>query len=250
MKIWVVIVGVANYIDDRVNNLDYTDDDAYKMYAFYKSQEGGSLPDKQITLLIDEDATRRSVLTAVTEAYLNAGKEDAVIFYFSGHGSEEAFVTHEYDGKRDDDGKYRGLLLHEELHEVFNKSPAKYKYIIADACHSGSSAGKSISDKNSAPYYQTFENAKGGFVMLLSSMGNEVSVETSGVRQGVFSHYLLRGIKGEADNNKDNMVAVTELFDFVESGVKYYTRNKQNPVMVGDYNDVLPVSILFRRNDD
>ncbi|MDR1896891.1 MAG: caspase family protein, partial [Prevotellaceae bacterium] len=242
IKIWVVIVGVASY--SGINSLNYTDDDAYKMYAFYKSPEGGSLPDTQIEVLIDEDATRKNIMTALDNIYSKATEKDVIIFYFSGHGSKEAFVTHEYDGERDSNGDYKGFLLHNELHNIFDKSPAKYKYIIADACHSGSSANKGPTGSGNATYYRAFEQAKGGFVMLLSSMGDEVSVETRGVRQGVFSHFLIRGLKGEADTNKDRMISVIELFEYVEPNVKRYTNNKQNPILFGDFNDVLPISVI------
>lgn len=251
MKVWVVIVGVATYADSR-NTLSYTDDDAYKVYAFYKSPEGGAIPDSQIALLIDEDATRANVTKAIKAIFEKASKDDAIIFYFSGHGAEGAFITYEYDGNLiDSSGDYKGVLLHEELNDIFDHSPSNYKYIIADACHSGSyvverKKTKSVSSVVDVTnnYYQAFEHSKGGFVMLLSSMGDEVSVETRGVRQGIFSYYLLRGLKGDADKNSDKVVSVIELYDYVESGVKKYTQEKQNPVLFGNYEDTMPFAIV------
>ena len=38
--------------------LQYTDDDAYRMYAFLKSPEGGALKDEQIKILVDDAATK------------------------------------------------------------------------------------------------------------------------------------------------------------------------------------------------
>jgi hypothetical protein len=219
IKIWVVIVGVAAY--EHISQLTYTKDDAYRMYAFYKSPEGGSLPDRQIALLIDEDATRKNVLKAIQDIYSQAGKDDIIIFYFSGHGSTGSFITREYN--REDVKDSKGLLRHEELYSVFKQSPAKYKYLIADACHAGTfieNDSKQSNTQSRSAFYQTFEHSKGGFVLLLSCMGNEVSLETSGFKQGVFSHYLLRGLKGESDSNKDKVVSVIELFDYVDSNVK------------------------------
>jgi hypothetical protein len=244
IKSWVVIVGVAAY--DHINPLTYTKDDAYRMYAFYKSPEGGSLPDRQIALLIDEDATRKNILKAIQTIYNQAGKEDVIIFYFSGHGAESAFITQEFDGKDLDD--YKGLLWHEELESVFKQSPAKYKYLIADACHAGSFI-KSGSSRQSGTrargtFYQAFEESKGGFVLLLSCMGDEVSLETGNIRQGVFSHYLLRGLKGESDSNKDKVVSVVELFDYVDNNVKNFTQGKQNPVISGNYDEALPIAVV------
>jgi hypothetical protein len=243
-KVWVVIAGVAEYLI-KENNLRYTKDDAYKIYAFYKSPEGGALPDRQIALLVDEDATRANIVNAIKSIYSQAGRDDAIIFYFSGHGAEGAFITHEFDGNVDDN--YKGLLLHDELNYVFQSSPARYKYLIADACHSGSLVNRYGGNKDMTArgaFYQAFEKAPSGFVMILSSMGDEYSLESSGIRQGVFSHYLLRGLKGESDTNRDKTVTVDELFDFTQSNVKGYTKGKQNPVISGDYNELLPMAVV------
>jgi hypothetical protein len=243
VRIWAVIVGVAAY--EHVTPLTYTKDDAYRMYAFYKSPEGGSLPDRQISLLIDEDATRANIMKAIRDTYNQAGKDDMIIFYFSGHGAEGAFITGEFDREDMEDDK--GVLWHDELQSVFEQSPAKYKYLIADACHAGSfpAASQQTEGASRGAFYQAFEQAKGGFVLLLSCMGDEVSLETRGVRQGVFSHYLLRGLKGEGDRNKDSIVSVVELFDYVNVNVKNFTRGKQNPVISGNYDESLPIAAVI-----
>jgi uncharacterized caspase-like protein len=187
-------------------------------------------------------------MKAFQDTYSQAGKDDIIIFYFSGHGAEGAFITGEFNRKDYlEDGK--GLLWHEELQAIFEQSPAKCKYLIADACHAGTLT-ESASDRKgtrsrSSAFYQAFEQAKGGFVLLLSCMGDEVSIETSGIRQGVFSHYLLRGLKGEGDSNKDRIVSVTELFDYVNVNVKNFTDGEQNPVISGNYNETLPIAIVI-----
>jgi uncharacterized caspase-like protein len=241
MRIWVVVVGVAAY--RHIPGLNYTDDDAYRMYAFYKSPEGGSLPDGQVRVLIDEDATRSNVMKAMKDVYSQATKSDAIIFFFSGHGAKEAFLTQEYGGTSEG-GK--GLLMHSEIQSLFDQSPARYKYIIADACHSGSWAQQGVKSAavTEQQYYQAFEQSGGGSVLLLSSMGNEYSIENSGIRQGVFSHFLIRGLKGEADANNDRVVSVTELFNFVETNVVQSTNHRQTPVLAGDYKNNPPISVV------
>ncbi|MDR2498015.1 MAG: caspase family protein [Tannerellaceae bacterium] len=239
MQTWVVIVGVADYAN--ISKLNYTDDDAYRMYAFYKSPEGGALPDSRIRLLIDEDATRAGIIRAMDEVYAKASQNDAIIFFFSGHGGRSAFITREYDGRGDGND---GLLLHREIQDRFDRSPAKYKYVIADACHSGSLAASA----SAQPYYRAFDNVGGGFVLMLSSMGNEYSLEQSGIRQGIFSHFLIRGLNGEADANRDGIVSVVELFDFVKLNVVNRTNHRQTPVMSGNYQSNPPISIVRINN--
>ena len=43
VMIWSVIVGISKY--EHMPSLKYADDDAYRIYAFLKSPEGGALPD-------------------------------------------------------------------------------------------------------------------------------------------------------------------------------------------------------------
>lgn len=247
MKVWVVIVGVADYAyNEYLQDLTYTKDDAYRMYSFYQSVEGGSLPGEQINLLLDRDATQENVTNALAEMCHKAGKDDAIVFYFSGHGGQGYFSLY-------DCSPYGGVLLHNELADMFGRSPAKYKYIIADACHSGSlveaTAGKESKSKSAAgsSYYQAFEKTKAGFVMMLSSMKEESSLEIGGLRQSLFSYYLIRGLKGEADLNKDKVVSVTELYDYVDLGVGIRSGGDQTPVLAGDYDDSMPIATVRDR---
>ncbi|MEL7121884.1 MAG: caspase family protein, partial [Bacteroidota bacterium] len=129
VKIWAVVVGAASYT--YMPSLRYTDDDAYQVYAFLKSPEGGALPDHQIQVLIDENATREGILEAMRTTFLKADNNDVLLFYFSGHGLKGAFLPIDYDGQDNQ-------LYHEQIKEILQLSKAKHKLILADACHSGS----------------------------------------------------------------------------------------------------------------
>ena len=61
------------------------------------------------------------------------------------------------------------------------------------------------------------------------------------LRQGVFSHFLIRGLKGEADQDDDGIVRVQELYDFIYVNVRAYTGMRQSPVIKGDYDPLMPV---------
>ncbi|MFN5237838.1 MAG: hypothetical protein ACK5FV_11785, partial [Bacteroidota bacterium] len=88
-KVWAVVCGVATY--DHMPVLRYTDDDAYRFYAFLKSPEGGALPDDQIRVLIDEDATHENILENISQIFGMAGPDDLVVFLLSGHRQKGSF---------------------------------------------------------------------------------------------------------------------------------------------------------------
>ncbi|MBK7935752.1 MAG: caspase family protein [Lewinellaceae bacterium] len=234
-KIWAVVVGVASY--DHMPVLRYTDDDAYRFYAFLKSLEGGALPDEQLRILVDEDATRDNVLGTMDEIFGQAGPNDLVIFYFSGHGLNGSFLPIDFDG-------FNNKISHEEIAKAFNKCKGKFKLCLADACHSGGlfAMRSGEDDPILNQYYQTLAKSVAGTALIMSSKADETSLESAGLRQGVFSHFLIRGLKGEADKNKDKVVTVEELYDYIAANVRDYTGNRQSPVIKGTYDPKMPVS--------
>lgn len=240
VKIWAVVVGVGRYTS--MPSLKFTDDDAFRFYSFLKSPEGGALPENQIEILVDESATRDNILKTMRTMFLKADANDVVVLYFSGHGLEGCFLPVDFDG-------FNNKLRHDEVKQIFKSSKAKHKLCIADACHSGSlSYGQGLASKGPATvslkrFYQAFEDADGGIALLMSSQSEELSLEDHGLRQGVFTYYVLQGLKGKADNNSDKLVTIKELYNYVYKSVREYTAGMQTPVLTGTYDDAMPVSV-------
>lgn len=239
-KVWAVIVGVANY--NHMPALRYTDDDAYRFYAFLKSAEGGGLADDQIRILIDEEATRQRVLETTSDLFSKAGKDDLVLFYFSGHGVKGSFLPIDFDG-------FNNRIPYEEISSIIGNSPAAYRICFADACHSGGLfSERSTNVEEWLKIYEDLIVKSTGTAIIMSSKSEETSLESSGLRQGVFSHFMIRGLKGEADSNSDNQVSIQELYDFIYVQVRAYTGMRQSPVIKGDYEPNMPVAIIQKVN--
>ncbi len=242
-KIWAVIVGISHY--NHMPTLKYTDDDAYRMYAFYKSPQGGALPENQIRLLIDEQATRSNIKHSMEEVFYQAGPNDLVVLYFSGHGLRGSFLPIDYDGTNN-------KIFHSEINDILNGSKAKFKLCIADACHSGSLLNDELLAHRGdmegvlASYYQALANSLPSTVLIMSSKSEETSLESNNLRQGVFSHYLIKGLNGEADYDFNRLVSVQELYNFVNSNVRNYTGYRQSPLIQGQYDKGMPVAIVRR----
>lgn len=239
-KVWAVVVGVSMYT--HMKPLKYSDNDAFRLMALMQSPAGGAIPDEQIRVLIDEDATKVNIISSMNELFGKADKNDLVLLYFSGHGLMGSFLPIDYDG-------YNNKLNHNEIQEIFESSRAKYKLCIADACHSGSYSFNAKGDIEDivADYYDSLSKSKGGTTLMLSSKPEETSLESLKVRQGVFSHYLLRGMKGEADKNGNGIVTLGELFNYIGQEVKEYTSFRQSPVLKGDYDINMPISVVRKK---
>jgi hypothetical protein len=62
----------------------------------------------------------------------------------------------------------------------------------------------------------------------------------------VFTYFLLKGLKGEADKNHDGVVTAGELFAYLQKVVPEATNGKQNPRAMQGLASGLPVSTLKR----
>ena len=236
VKIWAVVIGAAQY--NHLVSLRFTDDDAYLVYAFLRSPEGGAVPESQIRLLIDEDATRSGILSAMNTLYQKADDNDVIFFYFSGHGIEGSFLPVDYDG-------YNNGIQHEELKNIIEKSRAKHKIIIADACHAGSIGNpRTPVHLELEKFYRAFVSTKGGTALFMSSKSEEYSLEDNGLRSGVFSHFLIKGLKGPADQDHNNLITIKEAFDYVQRNVRTYTANIQTPLLFGTFDQAMPFALI------
>ena len=236
VDMYALIVGISDY--EHLPRLKYTDDDAYQLFAFLKSPEGGALPDRNISVLIDEAATKDNIMASMKNLFSRADRDDVVILYYSGHGLQGRFLPIDFDGRRNS-------LLHEEVYEMLSKSYAKNKILIADACYSGSlfqnkgTVGNSLSD-----FYRKVEDSPGGTAVLMSSKAEEVSLEYSGLRQGIFSHFLLKGLHGWADIDDNELVSISELFRYVSDSVRNFTDDKQTPMISGNFDRDMPIAMV------
>ena len=126
--------------------------------------------------------------------------------------------------------------------------------IIADACHSasiGKGIGRRSSPVNSTAavnrYLENVSKAKGGVALLTSAEANEVALEDEkwGGGHGVFTYYLLEGMRGNADMDpKDGIVSVGELFEYVRERVQKETMNQQHPsIGTNPFDRDLPMAI-------
>jgi len=229
---FAVVVGCADY---QMQGLDlrYSDDDAYRYYAYLMSCEGGAIPSENIAILVDESTTKQNILRTMNEIYSKSGPNDMLIFFFSGHGSDGAFCP-------DDVSKqYSSLLTHEEIKAVFKQHPAKYKICFADACFSGS-----IYEGKPETTYTPSSQQETSIVIMMSSDPTQTSAENPKIRQGAFTYYLLKGLKGSADRNKDKVITLEELFPYVKANVLQFTSNQQTPIIEGNASRDMPIGTL------
>lgn len=235
---YAVVVGISDYqiLDFRTGDLRYADDDAERFTAFLKGSAGGNVPSQNIIQLTNKNASQANILTAMN-LFKKAMPQDRIIFYFSGHGLERAFVP--YDVSK---GDYNSFLTHEKIKSKFKQSKANTKIVIADACQSGSMRSKKRSISSGKTTFKSFVGTN--VAMILSSRSTQTSAETSQVSGGIFTFFLIGGLSGYADANQDKKVTIRELYRYIAPRTKKSTPNNQAPVFAGKFSDDLVLSYL------
>lgn len=252
-NIWAVIIGIDKY--PKVRQLKYAVNDARIFYDHLVKYN--RIPAENVILLLDQAATLTNIRSALgTGLKSKAGKEDMALIYFAGHGAAER-DTQSPDGDGlekyllpvDADLKdlYATALPMGELSRIFNRIRSERLIYIADACYSGASGGRTIGVSGtrasiSDAFIDRIAGGKGR-VIITASGANEVSVENDELKHGVFTYFLIEGLKGPADTNKDGIVTVDEAYDYVSRHVPQATSQEQHPVKKGTVEGRLILSI-------
>lgn len=212
-KVYVVSVGIADYPGNE-NDLRISDNDAKTIAKVFNATR-----DATVLTLVNSEATQSALLSSIHTLFEDAQSEDAVILYFSGHGTPGALVCHD------------GLLSYQHIFKMLKGCKASRKVIIVDACYAG---------KMRTTTQQTSSYNSQNVMLFLSSRTNETSQETQ-YKNSLFTIFLERGLRGGADKNRDRQITARELYDFVHTGVTEASGNKQHPVMWGKFDNNMSI---------
>ena len=235
-KTRALIVGISKY--EYIDTLQYADRDA-RMFAEYLRQNNFWGIDKDdVTLLVNDKAKYGDLTVQLQRIAMVSKPGDNLLFYFSGHGDVEtqtlfnrgyllAYDTYSSNymanGLRVDDLKDLFVTLLTNNVKVI---------VVTDACRSGKLAGGlKGAEFTAAAISSMWKNE----IKILSSQPGQLSYEDKkwGNGRGVFSYYLINGLNGDADANKDSSITLSELEMYVGSNVARETGNKQQPIFEG-----------------
>ena len=214
-RIFGIFVGVGDY-GDRISALDGTALDARR---FAESLAGSSTMAKSdITLLVDEGATAEALREAVAHVAAEAGDNDTVVFFFSGHGDRvKRFGDRQLsDMDRHDETieLYDTEMLDDEFAALWEGVGAKRVLFFLDSCYSGGFSGDLIDRVGRVGFFAS-EEAQ------LSEVAGRLGAG------GYLSAFLFEAIQEEgADLNLDGAVNMEELRAFV---AKRFSEEVYNP---------------------
>ncbi|MEI8207112.1 MAG: caspase family protein, partial [Kiritimatiellales bacterium] len=124
-----------------------------------------------------------------------------------------------------------------KLQQQMQNSKAGRKLLVLDACHSGS-ATRGVS--GIAPSLKT-----AGVHVMASCAENELSHPDPDSKHGIFTRYLLEGVDGKADTDKNGSVTQKELFEYVQKSMMEWglkTGKTQRPQMLSPTTEDIMIS--------
>ncbi|MDD2332134.1 MAG: caspase family protein [Candidatus Cloacimonetes bacterium] len=244
---WGVVIGIENY--RNVSPVRFASQDAEFMKEYFLKVLG--IPAENLFFRSGEDAslvTFKTLFDAGGWLEKNAKNKNSEIFiYYAGHGAPDPATNKAYllpyDGNPNylNNSGYELSLLYSNL----QKLGAKQVTIFLDSCFSGANREREIILADARPVFisSPLPQVAANFAVFSASEGAEFSSSYPEKQHGLFSYYLMKGLRGDADANGDKRITLEELQNYLKGEVRSMAARlgrEQNPqLQTGDKNRVL-----------
>jgi hypothetical protein len=228
-----IAIGVGKFREAEVSPVKFAAHDAETMAKYFRTV--GGIPPDQIKVLTDERALKEDLAEAFEEWLPRQIKKDGIVFvFFSGRAVVDAagavsLVPHEGGSKSS-----ARLFSVRRLHSALARLPIQHAILILDVSLEGSGADRAKKEPNWNTVGEPGEEGK--FLHVVSVTGLQEAHRFDRGRHGLFTYYVLKGLSGAADGDRDGQIIVAELFDYAREQVlksaKTEYGNEQEPALV------------------
>ena len=234
-----IIIGIENY--KYAPTVDFASNDARVFYQYSKSVFG--IPERNIYYRINDGATSGEFNKIFDEdgwisRRLKKGQTE-VIVYYSGHGAPDMKSEKGYLIPHDIDPNYAntGVSL-DFIYSSLSKLQAKSVTLFIDACFSGESRSEEMLITGIRPISIKIRNSiltTENMAVFSASTGEQYSSAYPEKQHGLFTYFLLKGIRGNAKGS-DKKITLEELQNYIYENVSQtagYLDKEQNPTFIG-----------------
>ena len=106
------------------------------------------------------------------------------------------------------------------------EAPARAKVMVLDACHSGANIGGKGSQPMTPEFIHRVFDQAAGMAILASCTQGQLSREWHEKQRGVFTHYLLEALSGNADWDQKGFVTVQDANRYVLDRVRLWASQR------------------------
>jgi hypothetical protein len=200
---FAVLVGHNRGQPDEAN-LRYAEADAEKMRDVLIDL--GGFRHENVVLMQGADAVAmRQTIIAINERIrgLTSSAQVVLLVYYSGHADAENLHL----------GETR--FSNRELEQIIGGSAADIRLLVVDSCRSGAITRTKGGRKGPSFAIRLDERlAAQGAIFLTASAANEDAQESDQLKGSFFTHYLVSGMLGAADQSGDGVVNLNEVYRY------------------------------------
>lgn len=227
---FALIVANTEYVDTGLAKLSAPGKDAEDFARVLKDQNICAFDEVRVVLNQPEHIVRRAI-----EVYFSERKpSDLVVFYFSGHGIRDDLGALYLAVKNTVRSRLRSTAIKSDyVREIMDQSRSKRQVLILDCCNSGAFVqGTKSSVGGSMGTSTAFGSTGSGRIILTASDSTQFAWEGDQVigetQNSLFTHFLVKGLEGEADEDGDGTITIDELYDYAYEQIVSRTP-KQTP---------------------
>jgi hypothetical protein len=238
-----IIIGIADY--KNLPRADFANDDARVFYD-YAIRALGIKPEN-IRLLIDGDADEVGIYRAFKTWLPSRVRSTTEVYvYYSGHGLPTADGQGRYllPHLADRDFIDKTAITQTEINTAIQAAKPRSVTVFLDACYSGQArTGETLLASARPVSLKTGKQLfPDNFTVISASQADQISSSSPDLKHGIFSYYLMRGMEGDADANRDGKITVGEMHSYLTEQVARQagmSNRQQVPQLTGDANKVL-----------
>ncbi|MCM4080863.1 protein kinase domain-containing protein [Paractinoplanes hotanensis] len=226
-----ILVGINDYAG-RWEQLTCSENDAGELAALLSMEEYGY----HVRTLLNSEATKAAIMREILEA--RSGGFKSILFYFSGHGAATDFGT--YLVTHDNADFDEGLEIRKVIELMSSGDAGQENLAIFDCCHSGTATTASrtpyiLRNLLNPDVQDVLRPGAQSVAVIAACTSQQLAWEERNSGHGIFTHYLIQAMMGEAVDYEGNLTAFTA-YDFISRNMAthgLYGEERQKPVFGG-----------------
>ncbi len=243
---YLISIGIGSYRNRQVPSRKFASSDAQSVASYFQTL--GGVPASNILVLQDRKATGSDIDEALLDwmpAHMH--KDAVVIIYFAGLASVsstgETFLV-PYDGTNTTASRAYPI---KDLEAGLSRIHAKQTVFLFDGTVSRMEPdSRAKTPLGTLPQW----NPTGSSTLhIIGTSGVGQGLEDDQHRHGLFTYYLLRALRGEADTNRNGDVTLGETVTYLSQKVRWasktYMNQEQRPLVVPTISPTDPSAALI-----
>jgi WD40 repeat protein len=235
-RLHVLAIGVSEYGEAAQHlELSYAHQDARDVAAALRYSQSSLYAQVHVSELVDADATMSAIFTelaAMREAMSRGNGADLAVILFSGHavmaGGVLYLLPHGVDTRSAGAMRATALPITQFRDEIAAIAQHGRVIMFLDASRSGGAAAPADGSLRASI-------AARNVTVFTSSSAGELSVEDAAWANGALTEALLEALS-RADPDRDGLISVTDLANYLASRVPALTNGRQHPEIELNYD--------------